>query len=132
MSIAERLLKELREREDLKEALANELLTVIFKNRKLRLSILTALYRDIATKDDLKELRREIQYEIEELRSQMRSEMRELRSEINELRNSIAKLEQRVVRLEGMMNLFIKLFIAFNVPILIGIIGILLKMIFSP
>ena len=132
MSIAERLFKELREREDLKEALANELLTVIFKNRKLRLSILTALYRDIATKDDLRELRCEIQSEIEELRSQMRSEIRELRSEINELRNSIAKLEQRVVRLEGMMNLSIKLFIAFNVPILIGIIGILLKMIFSP
>jgi len=38
-------------------------------------------------------------------------------------------LENRVSKLEGEISLFIKLFIAFNVPILVGIIGILLKMV---
>jgi len=39
----------------------------------------------------------------------------------------ISSLEQRVSRVEGQLSLFIKMFIAFNVPILVGIIGILLK-----
>jgi len=33
-------------------------------------------------------------------------------------------------RLEGRMSLFVKLFIAFNLPILLGIIGMLLKLVF--
>ena len=39
-------------------------------------------------------------------------------------------MKQRVARIEGQLDLFIKLFIVFNLPILLGIIGILLKMIF--
>ena len=39
----------------------------------------------------------------------------------------ISDLDGRVDRLEGQMSLLIKLFIAFNIPILVGIIGILLK-----
>ena len=101
MSVGRELLKELRENEDLRNELALELMPVLFKNRRLRLTVLTSLYRDIATKDD----------------------MRELRDRIN-------LLGQRVARIEGQLNLFIKLFIVFNLPILLGIIGILLKMIF--
>ena len=97
MSVGKELLKELRENEDLRNELALELMPVLFKNRRLRLTVLTSLYRDIATKDD----------------------MRELRDRIN-------LLEQRVARIEGQLNLFIKLFIVFNLPILLGIIGILI------
>ncbi|RLE68999.1 MAG: hypothetical protein DRJ45_07210 [Thermoprotei archaeon] len=97
MSVGRELLKELRENEDLRNELALELMPVLFKNRRLRLTVLTSLYRDIATKDD----------------------MRELRDRIN-------LLEQRVARIEGQLNLFIKLFIVFNLPILLGIIGILI------
>lgn len=97
MSVGKELLKELRENEDLRNELALELMPVLFKNRRLRLTVLTSLYRDIATKDD----------------------MRELRDRMN-------LLEQRVARIEGQLNLFIKLFIVFNLPILLGIIGILI------
>lgn len=100
MSVGKELLKELRD-EDLRNELALELMPVLFKNRRLRLTVLTSLYRDIATKDD----------------------MRELRGRIN-------LLGQRVAGIGGQLNLFIKLFIVFNLPILLGIIGILLKMIF--
>ena len=58
MSVAEKLLEELRERKDLREALALELIPVFFENRELRLTVLTSLYRDIATKEDIKELRK--------------------------------------------------------------------------
>jgi len=101
MSVGKELLKELRENADLRNELALELMPVLFKNRRLRLTVLTSLYRDIATKDD-----------------------------IRELRDRMNLLEQRVARIEGQLNLFIKLFIVFNLPILLGIIGILLKMIF--
>ena len=112
MSVAEKLLEELRERKDLREALALELIPFFFENRELRLTVLTSLHRDIATKEDIKELRKNIG------------------DEINSLRDEINLLKQRVARIEGQLDLFIKLFIVFNLPILLGIIGILLKMIF--
>ncbi len=140
MSIAEKLLDELRQREDLREALAHELLLPVFKDRRLRTAILTALYRDIATKQDIDDLRKEmksvedrLRQEMREVEQRLRQEIDKLRKEFNErfsaLENRISVLEQRIAKLEDMMNLFVKLFVAFNVPILVGIIGILLKMI---
>ena len=59
----------------------------------------------------------------------LRLEVRDLRDYIHtRLESRIDGLEQRIARLEGMVSLFIKLFIAFNVPLLIAVIGILLKM----
>jgi hypothetical protein len=46
------------------------------------------------------------------------------------LENRVNSIEERLARLEGQMNLFVKLFIAFNLPTLIAVIGILLKMVF--
>jgi len=112
MSVGEKLLEELRERKDLREALALELIPVFFENRELRLTVLTSLYRDIATKEDIKELRKNIG------------------DGIDGIRDEINLLKQGVARIEGQLDLFIKLFIVFNLPILLGIIGILLKMIF--
>jgi type IV secretory pathway component VirB8 len=54
-----------------------------------------------------------------------------LESRITALENRVNAIEERLARLEGQMDLFIKLFIAFNLPTLIAVIGILLKMIFS-
>ncbi len=42
----------------------------------------------------------------------------------------VDRIEQRLVSLEGRMDLLIKVFIGFNVPLLVAVIGILLKMIF--
>ena len=83
MSIGEKLLEELRERKDLREALALELIPFFFENRELRLTVLTSLYRDIATKEDIKELRKNIE------------------DEIDGIRDGINLLKQRVARIEG-------------------------------
>lgn len=131
MSVAEKVLEELRRREDLREAFAEELLPILVKNRKLRILITTSLLREIATKDDLKDLENRLRKDIDGLRKDIDNTRKGLRDEINNIRRMVLDLSQRVSRLEGMMGLFIKLFIAFNVPILIGIIGILLKMIFT-
>ena len=112
ISVCEKLLEELRERKDLREALALELIPFFFENGELRLTVLTSLYRDIATKEDIKELRKNIE------------------DGIDGIRDEINLLKQRVARIEGQLDLFIKLFIVFNLPILLGIIGILLKMTF--
>jgi hypothetical protein len=47
------------------------------------------------------------------------------------LENRVNAIEARLARLTGQMDLFVKLFIAFNLPTLIAVIGILLRMVFS-
>ncbi|MEM2209404.1 MAG: hypothetical protein QW755_06050 [Nitrososphaerota archaeon] len=79
----------------------------------IRLAIINAIIRDVATKEDIEKLRLAT------------------KEDINRLDERINGLDKRVTRLEGQMSLFIKLFITFNLPILLGIIGILLKLIFS-
>ncbi len=120
MSIAEKLLEELRQREDLRDALAQELMPAIF--RKLRLAVLSALYREVATKSDLAELRNEFRREIYSLRREidiLRHEIEDLRREVRDVRREVGEL-------------FVRLFVAFNIPILIALIGILLKLVFVP
>jgi len=137
LSIAEKLLEELRAREDLRRALAEELLPEIVRNRRLRTIILASISREVATKEDIRELRDyakrlEEKMVTKEDLEKLRLEVRDLRDYIHtRLESRIDGLEQRVARLEGMMSLFIKLFIAFNVPLLIAVIGILLKMIWT-
>jgi len=80
----------------------------------VRLAIINAVLRDVATKRDI-ELVRE-----------------GLREEIEKLRKEIGQLRERVAKVEGQLGLLVKLFIAFNLPILMALIGILLKMIFTP
>ncbi len=102
----------------------------------IRLAIVEGVMREVATKRDLEALRRELQEYIDkriaELRSEMEKVIGEVRSEISKLSDRVTSLEARVARLEGQVSLLIKIFIAFNVPILIGIIGILLKMVLAP
>ena len=57
--------------------------------------------------------------------------------EVKKLENSISTLENRVnaivamlARLEGQMHLSVELFIAFNLPTSIAVIGILLRTVF--
>ena len=44
----------------------------------------------------------------------------------------VSSMEQRVARMEGQLSLLVKVFIAFNLPILIGIIGMLLRTYMPP
>jgi uncharacterized protein YlxW (UPF0749 family) len=138
VSIAEKLIEELEKDPKIRRRLAELMVT----DSDVRLAIINAVLADVATKSDLEKLeaatKRELEKLEERLRSEIQREVRRLEDRISALENRIAALENRVnsieerlTRLEGQMDLFVKLFIAFNLPILIAVIGILLKMVFA-
>ena len=57
--------------------------------------------------------------------------MKRLEERISALENRVNSIEERLARLEGRMDLYVKLFIAFNLLTLIAVVGILLRMVFS-
>ena len=83
----------------------------------VRLAIINAVLRDVATKNDIEKLRGEID---------------RLREEISKLEERIDRLEDRVSRLEERVDMMFKFMLAFNTPILVAVIGILLKMVLTP
>jgi chromosome segregation ATPase len=152
-SIGEKLIEELEKDPKIRKRLAELMVT----DSDVRLAIINAVLADVATKSDLEKLEVATRRELENLRAEMKSEMEKLeerlrndfRSEIQRevkrledrisalenrisaLENRVNSIEERLARLEGQMDLFVKLFIAFNLPTLIAVIGILLKMIFA-
>jgi DNA repair exonuclease SbcCD ATPase subunit len=88
-----------------------------------------------ATKEDIENLRKATKEDIENLRKATKEDIENLRKttkeDIGRLEARINSLDVRISRLEGQMSLFVKLFIAFNLPILLGIIGMLLKLAFT-
>jgi septal ring factor EnvC (AmiA/AmiB activator) len=142
VSIAEKLIEELERDPKIRRRLAELMVT----DSDVRLAIINAVLADVATKSDLEKLEAATKRELEKLeerlrndfRSEIQREVRRLEDRISALENRISALENRVnsieerlARLEGQMDLFVKLFIAFNLPTLIAVIGILLKMVFS-
>jgi hypothetical protein len=105
MSTGKQLLEELRKDEELKRALAEELLPEALRHRELRRAMLIAISREMATKDDVESLRKEI----EGLRKEMatKEDIEALRREMESLRvaakEDIEKLRAYVdARLEDM------------------------------
>ena len=103
----------------------------------IRLAIINAIIRDVATKEDIEKLRAATKEDIENLRKATKEDIGRLEARINSLETRINGLEARIggleagiSRLEGQMSLFVKLFVAFNLPILLGIVGMLLKLVF--
>jgi uncharacterized protein YlxW (UPF0749 family) len=131
VSIAEKLIEELEKDPKIRRRLAELMVT----DSDVRLAIINAVLADVATKSDLEKLEAATKRELEKLEERFRSEIqreaRRLEDRISALENRVNSIEERLARLEGQMNLFVKLFIAFNLPILIAVIGILLRMIFS-
>jgi chromosome segregation ATPase len=142
VSIAEKLIEELEKDPKIRKRLAELMVT----DSDVRLAIINAVLADVVTKSDLEKLEAATKRELENLRAEMKAEMERLeerlRSEmgkleerlerrISALESRVNSIEERLARLEGQMGLFVKLFIAFNLPILIAVIGILLRMIFS-
>ena len=83
----------------------------------VRLAVINAVLRDVATKSDVEALRREF-----------REEMGRLGGRIDGLERRLDGLEQRVSRLEGSISLFTKLFVAFNLPLLVSVIAALVAL----
>jgi chromosome segregation ATPase len=131
LSIAEKLIEELEKDPKIRRRLAELMVT----DSDVRLAIINAVLADVATKSDLEKLEAATKRELENLRVEMKAEMgrleERLERRISALESRVNSIEERLTRLEGQMNLFVKLFIAFNLPILIAVIGILLRMIFS-
>lgn len=137
--MAEKLLEELKSDEKLREEFLAFVAEGVARDRRARLVMLQGLIREAATKSDVEsakaELRAEIEAfrkefrgEIEVLRSEVREEFRRLEARIESLEARISSFEQRVARLEGSVNLFIKLFIAFNLPLLVSVIAALVAL----
>jgi len=109
VSIAEKLIEELEKDPKIRKRLAELMVT----DSDVRLAIINAVLADVATKKDLEKLEERIE------------------RRISALENRVNSIEARLARLEGQMNLFVRLFIAFNLPTLIAVIGILLRMVFA-
>ena len=109
MSVGRQLLEELRRDEELRRMLAEELIPKALRHRELRRAILIALSREMATKEDIENLKKEIN------------------SRLSSLEKRVSMLEMKMSRIEGQLSLLVKIFLVFNASILIGIIGILLK-----
>jgi chaperonin cofactor prefoldin len=131
VSIAEKLIEELEKDPKIRRRLAELMVT----DSDVRLAIINAVLADVATKSDLERLEAATKRELENLRVEMKAEMEKLEERlerrISALESRVNSIEERLARLEGQMNLFVKLFIAFNLPTLIAVIGILLRMISS-
>jgi polyhydroxyalkanoate synthesis regulator phasin len=93
-------------------------------------SDIEALRREV--KGDIESLRKEIKGDVESLRREFKSDIEALRGEFKEgmgkLDGRVGGLEQRVARLEGSISFFTKLFIAFNLPLLVSVIVALVMM----
>ena len=82
---------------------------------------LDAVPKDVATKSD-----------IEKLRSESREEISRLGQRIDRLEERATRLEERVGGLEKRFDVMLELMPALNTPILVTVIGILLKIILAP
>jgi Cdc6-like AAA superfamily ATPase len=117
VKLTEQLLNELSEDKEARDSVARVLSPAILEdlmnNSQLRLLLITALLKDVATKDDIKEVK---------------EDLKRLDGDVKRLEHEVVDLKERVAKVEGTLNLFVKLFVAFNVPILVGIVSILLKL----
>ena len=59
----------------------------------VRLAIINAVLRDVATKSDIEALRREFKSDIEALKATTKSDIEGLRRDVSELRERVSKLE---------------------------------------
>ena len=91
MSTCKQLLEEIRRDEELRRALAEELLPEALRHRALRRIMLLALSREIATKEDVESLRKATKEDIESLRKATKEDIENLRRATKE---DIEKLKE--------------------------------------
>ena len=120
MSVASRLLEELKGDERLEDEVLTFIAERIALKPGLRQILLSALLKEVATKEDIEELRRYVDDRFSSLEGRFSS-----------LEGRVSSLERGSARIEGQLSLFVKLFVAFSLPTLMGIVGILLRMWFS-
>jgi PAS domain-containing protein len=85
MSTGKQLLEEIRRDEELRRALAEELLPEALRYRELRRIMLLAISREMATKDDIEALRRDMGKLEAELKSYVDARINDVNRRINDL-----------------------------------------------
>jgi len=73
-------------------------------------------------------LRKEFKSNMETLRKELKDDIGRLDGRIDGLDKRINGLDQGVAKLEGSISLFTKLFIAFNLPLLVSVIAALVAL----
>ena len=102
--------------------IVNDLLSGVFVGEPdIRLAVINAVLRDVATKSDIEKLRNEFRNEIERLEQCM-----------DRLEERVVRLEERVSSLDKRVDMVFRFMLMLNTPILIAVIGILLKMVLTP
>ncbi|HIP57341.1 MAG TPA: hypothetical protein EYH02_04655 [Ignisphaera aggregans] len=86
----------------------------------IRLAIINAVLRDVATKSD-----------IEKLRNEFRNEIARLEQRMDRLEERVTRLEEKVSSLDKRVDMVFKFMLMLNTPILVAVIGILLKMVLT-
>jgi hypothetical protein len=84
------LVEELKGDEELRKALSDELLVEALSRKEWRKSVLLAVAREVATRDDIRELREYIDASIRELRAYVDSRFDRLNSRIDVLLVTVA------------------------------------------
>ncbi|MCL7384304.1 MAG: hypothetical protein LZ174_08455 [Thaumarchaeota archaeon] len=85
MSIGRQLLDELRRDEELRRALAEELLPEALRHRELRRIMLLAISREMATKDDIESLKKDMERLGTELKSYVDARINDVNMRIGDL-----------------------------------------------
>ncbi|RLG85954.1 MAG: hypothetical protein DRO18_05075 [Thermoprotei archaeon] len=98
----------------------------------VRLAIINAILRDVATKRDVEKLEASTKEAIERLRQELKEEIGKLRQDVDGLKVKMNDLDVRIGRVESSLSLLVKVFFAINAPILLGMIGLLLKYLLFP
>jgi Skp family chaperone for outer membrane proteins len=91
MSTGRQLLEELRRDEELRRALAEELIPEALRNRQLRRAMLLAISKEMATKDDIEGLKAATKEEIEGLKKDVENlkvAMEGLKKDVESLREA--------------------------------------------
>jgi predicted nuclease with TOPRIM domain len=127
VAVTTKLIEEMKKDKELE----NEFLTFIAERISLRPEIrkmmVSAVLREVATKEDMEKLKKATEDDMDKLRKEVKEETTRLDQGISSLEQRVSSLGQRMSKIEGQLSIMIKMFIAFNVPILVGIIGILLR-----
>ncbi len=111
-SLGEKLVDELEANMKLRKRLAELLVT----EPDIRLVLINAVLANVATKEDIRELRGEI--------NQLRAEINQLRGEINQLRSEIGHLrEEMYSNFKWTIGIVLTIWGATVIPILLRLIG---------
>ena len=87
------LVEQLKGDEELRKALSDELLVEALSRKEWRKSVLLAVARGVATRDDIRELRSDVNSNIRELREHIDASVRELRAYVD---SRFGRLNSRV------------------------------------